>query len=120
MSNNFVFTYTAVVYEYNNNREDIYKLESGLLTARNFTDAMEQLADYYDSNLVRIVDLAPTNNEMIILPASTVYNYARNEYDECFIPCDQWGNKLTEFDNEMATDTKIDWNVQETTTTTEI
>ena len=110
---NKVFTYTAVIYNGTHYEEDNYRLESGLLVADCYTNAMDQLEDYYTPNLTRIVDLAETDNEVIILPASIVYNYARDNYDECAVPCDQWGNKLTELDNETATDTKIDWNVQE-------
>lgn len=118
---NYVYTYTVVVYDGANQG---YHLESGLLMARSYTNAAEQLEEFYSTSLTRILDLAETDNEMIILPSSIVYNYARGTYDECIVPCNQWGNKLTEFDNETATDTKIDWNVQEpvktTTTTAEI
>lgn len=100
MSNNFVFTYTVVIYA----GEEDYRLENGLLTAYSFTDAVEQISDFYDTDLARIVNLAPTDNEMIVLPANVVYNYARGNYDGCTIPCDQWGNELTESTVEPATE----------------
>lgn len=98
----YVYTYTVVVFD----GIDQYHLESGLLTAPSYTNAVEQLEGYYCPGLTRIVDLAETDNGMIILPTNVVYNYARGEYDECTVPCNQWGNKLTE------PDTKIDWNIQ--------
>lgn len=101
---NRVYTYTIVLMHY---EEDTYHLESGLLMAETYTNAVEQLEEYYRPNLTRIVDLAETNEEMIILPANVVYDYARGEYAETEIPCNKWGNKLTESDDK----TKIDWNV---------
>lgn len=112
----YVYTYTVVIFD----DTDQYHLESGLLTAPSYTNAVEQLEEYYRPDLTRIVDLAETDNEMIILPTNVVYNYARGEYNECSVPCNRWGNKLTERDNETATDTKIDWNIQDPVTTAEI
>lgn len=105
---NRVYTYTIVLHDGTHYEEDTYHLESGLLMAETYTNAVEQLEEYYRPNLTRIVDLAETYEEMIILPASVVYDYARGEYAETEIPCNKWGNKLTESDDET---TKIDWNV---------
>lgn len=111
---NKIFIYTVVIYDDTYYEEDNYCLESGLLAADCYTNAMDQLEVYYTPRLTRIVDLAETDNEMIILPSNIVHAYAHGTYDECTVPCDRWGNKLTE------SNTKIDWNIQEPTTTAEI
>lgn len=102
------YTYTIVISQ---SGDDTYALESGFLMANNYSDATGQLEYHYGPSLVRIVDLASTQQEIITLPSNIVYDFARGNYSETSIPCNQWGNKLTAVE---ASTEAIDWNVQET------
>lgn len=100
------YTYTVVLSQ---SEEDSYTLESGFLMANNYSNATAQLENHYNSSLTRIIDLADTNRDIIVLPSNIIYDFARGNYSDSNVPCNIWGNKVTESSTET-----IDWNVQET------
>lgn len=97
----YPFTYTAVLYdELDFDYKPMYKKESGLGLANSFAHAMEQIENYYDEDLVKLINLELFEEcSLLVVPEAFAKDFSTNDFTSAAIPCDHNGEQ-PEFDLE--------------------
>lgn len=101
----YPFTYTAVLYdELDFDYKPMYKKESGLGLANSFAHAMEQIENYYDEDLVKLINLELFEEcSLLVVPEAFAKDFSTNDFISAAIPCDHNGDhngEQPEFDLE--------------------
>lgn len=92
----YPFTYTVVVYdELDFDYKPMYKRESGLGFAKSFAHAMEQIENYYSTDLVKLINLEVfEESSLLIVPEAFAKDFSTNNFTSAAIPCDHNGEPL--------------------------
>lgn len=94
----YPFTYTAVLYdELDFDYKPMYKKESGLGLANSFAHAMEQIENYYDEDLVKLINLELFEEcSLLVVPEAFAKDFSTNDFISAAIPCDHNGEPIAE------------------------
>jgi len=94
----YPFTYTVVAYdELDFDYNPMYKKESGLGFANSFAHAMEQIENYYDTELVKVINLELfEESSLLIVPEAFAKDFSINDFTSAAIPCDHNGEPIAE------------------------
>ena len=105
----YPFSFIAVIYRaFNEDKsQSEYYLESGMGFAESYVEAMQQIDNYYESDLIAVKHLElHEENDLILLPIQTIENFRKAEqgmdYHWTEVPCDFNGFPLPEVKKESA------------------